>query len=672
MARILIADDLEQNRYMLEALLGGHGHEVVSAMNGKEALQAARSVAVDLVISDILMPVMDGFTLCREWKRDEDLARIPFIFFTATYTDQKDIDFGLSLGAELFLTKPMEPDRLMEAVAGVLESKGSEEAASEEPPGEAVYLQEYNQALIRKLERKMLQLEDEVKVRREAERRLLRFKTAIENTDDAIILTGADGLVEYVNPAFERTTGYSKDEVLGLEPGFLRGDLQGEESVEGIWEAIRNGRVWRGHLTDKTRAGKTIEMEATVSPIPGEAGEPGGYVSVMRDVTRQVALENQLVQSQKMEAIGTLAGGIAHDFNNILGAIIGYTQLALFDCQEEDKAAHNLNSVLLACDRAKHLVEQILTFSRKTKRERVKVDLVPLIKESQKFLRASIPSTIDIRIHLEVAAGYIQADPVQIQQVILNLCTNSLFAMRDTGGLLEMRLRRTELDEVTTRQHPDLASGTYFVFSITDSGCGMDKETISRIFEPFFTTKDRGEGTGLGLSVAHGIVKGHSGAIVVYSEVGQGTTFNVYFPEAFGPVQAAEKAVPGRLPIGTERILFVDDEQNLVNIGRQMLQKLGYRVTTALSGVEAFEKFKLTSRDFDLVITDQTMRGMTGTELARKIREVRPDIPIVICTGYSTSESEDKFKAAGVSRLMAKPLDFRELAHTVRDILDEL
>ena len=306
MTKVLIADDIEQNRYFIEALLKGHGYEVLSAGNGEEALNIAKSEPVDLIVTDILMPVMDGFTLCREIKKDDNLKEVPFIFFTATYTDEKDSDFGLSLGADRFLVKPMEPEDLMAAIEETLRRNASNREPAGALPEEGVYLQKYNQALVRKLEDKMLQLEKanrslqaEVQVRRQTEAQLLRFKTAIENTAESIILTDVKGVTEYVNPAFEKTTGYTQDDVLGKNPSILKSGLHDEEFYTQIWDTILAGNNWQGHLTNKTKAGKTTEVEATISPIPGETGELSGFVSVMRDVTRQMAMERQLVPVPK-------------------------------------------------------------------------------------------------------------------------------------------------------------------------------------------------------------------------------------------------------------------------------------------------------------------------------------------------------------------------------------
>lgn len=671
MARILIVDDMEQNRYMLEALLSGHGHQVVSAADGREALKAAESDAFDLIVTDILMPVMDGFALCRQWKTDDNLKHIPFIFYTATYTEQKDIDFGLNLGADLYLVKPMDPVELMSSIERVLNGRNTATAREGDSPEESVYLQEYNQALIRKLEKKMLQLEAEVIERRNTEKQLLRLKTAIENTDESILLLDENGKIEYVNPAFERTVGHSREKTQGRSLDFLVSVDSNNVTFEDAWKAVKSGRTWRGRFSGETRTGRTIELEATISPIIIESYEKDGYVAVIRDVTQQMSMENQLIQSQKMEAIGALSSGIAHDFNNILGAIAGYTQLALYETNVEEKTKAYLNSVLEACARSKKLIEQILTFSRKSEREKSLIDLVPLIDESAKFLRASIPSTIEFRVDLESKAIYAQADPIQIQQVILNICTNAVYAMRNREGILSIKLKRIYLDEIACGFHPELMPGKHILLIIGDTGCGMSRETLSKIFEPFFTTKERGEGTGLGLSVAHGIIKGHKGNIVIYSEPGRGTTFNIYLPEAEGFIAVEEETDPRFLPAGTEHILYVDDERDIVNVGSEMLKKLGYRVSTALSGVEALGLFERDPESFDMVITDQTMPGMTGMELAGKILTIRPQLPLIICTGFSSHDSEDQAMAAGISRIINKPFDYRELALTVRKLIDE-
>ena len=670
MARILIADDDRQNRYLLEALLGGHGHEVLSAANGQEALDQARANPVELIITDILMPVKDGFALCREWKADPDLRRIPLIFYTATYTDQRDIDFGLSLGADLFLIKPMDPAELMAVVKSVLEKKVSQSEPVAEPDQESSFLQEYNQALIRKLEKKMLQLEAEVESRRKTEIQLLRFKTAIENADESIILIDVQGLVEYVNPAFEQTTGFSREEVIGRPPVYLEMDRSVPDSAGAIWDTVNQGRVWRGHLIKKNREGKTLELDVTVSPIPGENGGRGGYVSVMRDVTQQMIMKTRFTQSQKMEAIGTLAGGIAHDFNNILGVVIGNAELALDLVEEGRDPTERLDQILTAGTRAGRLVNQILNFSRQTEQEVKPISLCHSIRETLKFIRSSLPATIEINQDLRDREHIVMADATQIQQVLMNLCTNAGHAMRKEGGLLSVALKTTEIGQGEYFDYPELAPGKYQRLTVTDTGHGIDKETLTKIFDPFFTTKEIGEGTGLGLSVVHGIVSSHGGAITVYSEVGVGTTFNVYLPLSLQEGETHSASPEQVLSRGHEHILFVDDEKALTYVGREILAAHGYRVTDLTSPREAARLFQENPRGFDLLITDHIMPHLTGMELARKLLEIRPDLPVILCSGFRDNRLAEEARRQGIKQVITKPFRKADLIRTVREALD--
>jgi PAS domain S-box-containing protein len=679
MSKILIADDIEENRYFLEALLQGHGYQVVSAVNGVEALARARAEKPDLIVTDILMPVMDGFALCREFKKDSALADTPFVFYTATYTDRKDKDFGLSLGADRYLLKPMEPDLLMEILREVMEERAHKrlERAVTDLEDESGYLKKHNEALIRKLESKMTQLEEanrllrrELAERKQAEIQLRRLYTAIENAAECIVITDEKGGIEYVNPAFEKTTGLRKEDARSLDPDLMPDGLRDEPFYRALWNALLLKKPWKGHLGNKCGNGEPVEFDITTSPIPDSNGGTSGFVIVMRDVTEQKMLTDQLIQAQKLEAIGVLAGGIAHDFNNVLGVVMGYTDLSLLDVPEEGKVRKNLNSLLKACGRAKELVSQILTFSRNAERKMTLVDLGPLIKETIKFLRAAIPSTIEIRTSLEAGCAMALADPVQIHQVILNLGINAAHSMRYTGGVLEVVLRKVEFDENTARQYPSLSADKYLLLSLSDTGSGMSKETLSRIFEPFFTTKKDGEGTGLGLSVAHGIIQSHGGCIAAYSEEGHGSTFNVYLPVAEGLPKNQEEADSLPLPVGTERILFVDDEEDLVDIGRQTLKWLGYRVTALTSSVDALDLFRSTPDGFDLVITDQTMPRLTGVELAKEIFKIRPDCPVIICTGFTAGISEEETGAPCIRHIIMKPLTIKEMSRTIRSMLD--
>jgi signal transduction histidine kinase/ActR/RegA family two-component response regulator len=380
-------------------------------------------------------------------------------------------------------------------------------------------------------------------------------------------------------------------------------------------------------------------------------------------------LEAQLFQSQKMEAIGTLAGGIAHDFNNILAVIIGYTELARDKNQKQNKEQY-LQETLNGAQRAKNLVKQILAFSRQDGNEKKPLDIKVLLKEAVKFLRSSIPATVEINQQLTKEECNIMADPTQMHQVIMNLCTNAAHAMKDTGGTLKIDLANLELAKDEIPNHPELQQGHYVKLTVSDTGYGIDPALIQRVFDPFFTTKSVDEGTGLGLSVVYGIVKGHGGVINVYSEPGKGAIFHVYLPRIM-QTETMEEDAGKTVMGGTERILFVDDEPSLVDIGMRMLSSLGYRTTVAENSIEALEIFTAGPQSFDLVITDMTLPKMTGIDLSRKLLQIRPEIPIILCSGIKEPETEARAKSLGIKAYLTKPLTRKELARVIREVLGE-
>jgi len=395
-----------------------------------------------------------------------------------------------------------------------------------------------------------------------------------------------------------------------------------------------------------------------------------GVEGITRDVTYPKKLEEQIRQSQKMESIGTLAGGIAHDFNNILGIILGNTELALDDVPEWNPARQNLEEVRTAILRAKNVVRQLLSFARKTKLEKKPTNIVPIVKESLKLLRSSIPTSIDIRQNIPEHVDTIIADPTQINQVLINLCTNADHAMPD-GGVLEVKLKNIEIDEKTAAKYPELSPGRYVNLTVADSGHGVSQGDINRIFDPYFTTKEVGRGTGMGLAVVHGIVKGHNGLITVESKLGKGTTFNIFFP-VVEKEAVIETKPDDKLPTGEERILFIDDEEPIAKLGRQSLERLGYKVKAIASPIEALEIFRSQPEEFDLVITDLTMPKMTGDKLVKEILSIRPNIPIILCTGFSEKMDEKKAKTIGAAGYIEKPIDKHNFAFKVRKVLDEV
>lgn len=394
------------------------------------------------------------------------------------------------------------------------------------------------------------------------------------------------------------------------------------------------------------------------------------YDRLLVEMKQREQAEEQLRQSQKMEAIGTLAGGIAHDFNNMLAVILGNAELALDEIgQSNDGVGHEIEQIVKASKRAKELVRHILAFSRKSQGQRKPLKVTPLVKETAKLLRASVPSTIDINVDSSTEADIIVADPSQIQQVLMNLSTNAAYAMNKDGGILTIGVSDATFGEEHPRPDSDMQPGRYVVLTVRDTGTGIPENIRNRMFDPFFTTKEPSQGTGMGLAVVFGIAKSHGGAVTVESEVGKGSTFRVFFPLYEGAAQE-EPAKEVSLPRGTEKVLVVDDEPSVVEVAAATLRRLDYQVTTAGSGPEGWKKFKDRPQEFDLVITDHVMPEMTGIRLAEKMLEVRSDLPIILFTGYSEAVSAEQAKARGIGEFLIKPIVARELAETVRRVLD--
>jgi PAS domain S-box-containing protein len=504
-------------------------------------------------------------------------------------------------------------------------------------------------------------------VRSEKKRRL--FQIAVEQAGELVLITNSAGTIEYVNPALERITGYASSELTGRNPRILKSGLQKPVFYQELWNTISNGHPWQGCFINRRKCGTHYSEEAVIVPVTDGNGSICNYVGIKRDVTQENHLQRQLIQSQKMEAIGTLAGGIAHDFNNILSAILGYAELAAYEIPEGGPGRHDVAEVIKAGNRAKDLVRQILTFSRKTEQDFKSIDVAPLLKEALKFLRASLPSTIDIRTRISAENTRVLCTPTMIQQILMNLCTNAAQAMKDAGGILDVSLTKTEIETAEIKQHPGLRPGPHLRLTVGDTGPGIEPNVLARIFDPYFTTKEKGEGTGLGLSVVHGIIQTLKGSVQVESCPGSGAIFHVFLPCAAS--QEEPTAIqPIALPTGNERILLVDDEEVLAAMGKQMLEHLGYRVTVRTDSSDALHTFQSQPQDFDLVISDRTMPRMTGFELAEQIKTIRPDIPIILCTGYSDELEVERAAALGISRMVMKPLGMNELADAVRSALD--
>lgn len=421
--------------------------------------------------------------------------------------------------------------------------------------------------------------------------------------------------------------------------------------------------------------GSTRWIRDIVSVVK-EQGKVVRLVGFLHDITDEKLLamerddlESRLQQAQKMEAIGTLAGGIAHDFNNILGAVLGYAELAQEATEKGSVISGDLDKVIESGNRAKDLVKQILAFSRQGSAERIVLQPVLLIREVLKMLRPSLPSTIEIRQRMSSETGLIYADPTQIHQIVMNLCTNAFHAMEKAGGRLEIAVKDVELGSDDLVHEPDVSPGKFVQISVADTGPGIDATVIQRVFDPYFTTKEMGKGTGMGLAIVHGIVKSYGGFVSLHCEPAEGTVFHVHLPVVKQDERIAVAEENGT-PVGCERILFVDDEQLLAEMGRDMLERLGYHVTMRTSSLGALETFQNQPGEFDLIVTDQTMPGMTGVDLARRMMQIRPDIPVILCTGYSAIITEEQAKSMGIREFVFKPVAQKDLACLVRKVLD--
>ncbi|MBI5443194.1 MAG: PAS domain S-box protein, partial [Deltaproteobacteria bacterium] len=488
-----------------------------------------------------------------------------------------------------------------------------------------------------------------------AERERIRLATAVEQAGEAVVICDSEGVIEYVNPAFEKITGYSRAEAVGRDVMFPKVEEGEPEAFHGLKDALARKNSWAGRLVGRRKDGAPYEEECTVSPVRERSGDVTHYVAVCRDVTERSRLERQFRQAQKLEALGTLAGGIAHDFNNVLMPIIGYTQLTLDDLPDEGEATENLERVLSAAERARDLIGQILAFSREVEQPRRPVRIAPLVKETLKLMAASLPKTVEIVGRIETEDDFVLADPIRIHQVLVNLCTNAGLAMEGRPGVLEVALGDAHADSAELARYLEVREGPYLKLRVADSGCGMTADVLERAFEPFFTTRAGRGGTGLGLAAVHGIVKGLGGAVRVYSEPDRGTEFHVYLPKAKG----AEEPTSGpeaEVPRGTERVLLVDDEEAIVELGRKILEDLGYRVVGTTSSPEAFRLFRNGPDDFDVVVTDQTMPVMTGRSLIQRIRRVRKKIPVILMTGFSRAVSEREAQALRDVLILSKPV----------------
>jgi PAS domain S-box-containing protein len=524
----------------------------------------------------------------------------------------------------------------------------------------------------------LLAIED-VTARREAEAALQAqrdwFDGTLSSIGDGVIATDVHGAVIFLNPVAEMLTGWSLAEARGrpLAEVFHIVNEYSRQPVadDPVSLVLKEGRAigLANHTLLVTRQGAEIPIADSAAPIHDQHGRLHGVVLVFRDGTALRQLEIQLHETQKMEALGTLAGGIAHGFNNMLAAILGFSQLLQREVAPESRAAEYLHEVRTSSLHAKDLVQQMLTFSRRDAQESQTLELRLLVHETLRLLRAMLPATVELRVQLNGHRGMVLGNATQLQQVLLNLASNAEYAMRPSGGVLEIELDHEEVTSTMAAHHIALRPGSYLRLTVRDTGPGIALEILERIFEPFFTTKPVGEGTGMGLAIVHGVVTGHGGDIVVSNHLGQGGTFTIYLPRLSPDAPPSAPSPEASLPRGQERLLVVDDEEILARLAQIQLTELGYAVRMCTSSREALALFQADPHAFDLVLTDQTMPHMTGNVLAQELRRLRPGLPIILFTGYSPLIDEATVRALGIDAFVLKPFEIDELAQTIRQVL---
>ncbi len=665
---ILIVDDVAANRRLLRAVLEAEGMATLEAGDGVDALGVLSSETIEAVISDVLMPHMDGFRLCLEVRRNERLCRLPFIIYTSTYDSPAHRKLALDAGADDYLVRPAPTTELLKALNRACERAMSLRSPATPDRAKVDVFEQYNAALVAKLEeRNQALLHSNADLRASEE----RFRELAESISEVFWLADPGWeKVFFVSPAFRQLWGRPPESLYANPEMWI--DVIHDDDRRRVADSARTRQLAATYHEEYriVRPDGSIRwIRDRAFPVRNAAGITYRIAGVAEDITERKQLEEQIRRAQKMEAIGTLAGGIAHDFNNILTAINGYTNLASLRTCDDPVTVEYLQAVLEAGRRATDLVGQILAFSRMQEQQRLLVSLRHVVAEAVRLLRATIPASIEFDVSLAASAPSVIADTTQIHQIVMNLCTNAAHAMRDGVGRLTVRLEGVHINHGDAATRTGLEAGDYTRLTVGDTGHGMERAVLDRIFDPFFTTKPAGEGTGLGLAVVHGIMESHGGHITVDSRPGAGTAFQLYLPAGTGNA-IPPRTEPAELPPAAgERVLLVDDERQVGQVTMLILRQLGYSVELESSPLDALAMFRVAPDAFDVVMTDLTMPRMTGVELAKELHRIRPDLPVLLVTGFIGSLPQEKAREGGFCEVLQKPVPIAELSRALQRAL---
>ena len=664
--KILIIEDEETIRNYISILLGTFGYETITAESAHKGLELAALSMPDVILMDIMMPGMDGIEACKRLKSEKALKNIPVIMATAK-TDDATMERAFKAGVFDYVAKPFNKLEVKTRIKAALNYKKLDEIRRQK-----------DLDLEKRVEERTLELADvnkklqtEIAKKVEREIRLSLLEKALETIDLGVTIADMEGTIIYSNPAEAKMHGYTVKELTNknisvFAPASSRQPLTGKVLSE-----------------ENSKQRETINLKKDGSHFPvylisnivvDNQKKPVAVITACKDITLRRKLEEerkklelQLLHSQKLETIGTLAGGIAHDFNNILTPILTFAEVAMLEVEDKSDLRHYLSIIYSAGERARDLISHILAFSRQAELEMQAIQPKYIVREALKLISRTLPATIEITRHIRSDIT-VMADPSQLHQVIMNLCTNAFHAMEKDGGLLTVSLKDMDIDIESSSRYPGLSLGKYVKLSVSDTGEGMTRKVMDKIFDPFFTTKATGKGTGMGLSVVHGIVKSHGGLVTVESEPGKGTIFTVYLPQT---KEAKEIKAKKLKKVWSGNVLIVDDDTVVAESIKMLLKIMGFTaITTTTDSIEALKLFKKHPDKFDLVITDMIMPLMTGDILSEKILEIRPDMPIIMCSGFSEHIDEGKAKKLGIKAFIMKPVLRNSLEDAIEKSLD--